>query len=69
MTRYPHITNISMFDATKVVVSEQDTTANPGGGSKSISIAIHGDEGATTVITVWRESGTAVEAPELVVNQ
>jgi hypothetical protein len=67
--QHPHITNINIFDATKVVVSEQDTTKDKHGGSHHVKITIHGDDGATTEITVWRESGTADEAPELIVKQ
>jgi hypothetical protein len=66
---HPHITNISVFDVTKVVVKEFDTTKDVHGGSKGIKIVIHGDEGATTEITVWRESGVGDKAPELVVEQ
>jgi hypothetical protein len=66
---HPHITNISIFDATKVVVSEFDTTKDAHGGSHGVKIVIHGDEGATTEITVWRESGIVDKAPELVVEQ
>jgi hypothetical protein len=65
---HPHISTISIFDATKVVVTEEDTTKDAHGGSHSVKIVIHGDEGATTEITVWRESGTMDEAPELVVD-
>jgi hypothetical protein len=68
MAKHTHVSNISIFDASKVEVREEDTTANPGGGSRSIKITIHGDENATTVITVWRGHGDE-EAPELVVKQ
>jgi hypothetical protein len=67
MAKHTHVSNISIFDASKVEVREEDTTANPGGGSHSIKITIHGDEGATTVITVWRGNGDAPAAPTLVV--
>jgi hypothetical protein len=69
MAKPTHVSNISIFDASKVEVKVEDTTTNPGGGSHSVKIVIHGDEGSTTVITVWRGSGDAPEAPELVVTQ
>jgi hypothetical protein len=65
---HPHISTISIFDATKVVVREEDTTANPGGGSHSLKLEIHGDGGALTIITVWRGSGIEDSAPQLVVG-
>jgi hypothetical protein len=66
---HPHITSISIFDASKVVVKEFDTTKDVNGGSHGVKIVIHGDEGATTEITVWRDSGCADKAPELVVEE
>lgn len=65
----PHISNISVFDANKIVVREEDTTANPGGGSHSVKIEIHGSDGATTTITCWRGSGCEPSAPTLVVGE
>lgn len=64
---HPHISNINIFDANRVVVSESDTTDE--GGSYSIKIEIQGDDDiATTIITIWRESGNANEAPHLVIT-
>jgi hypothetical protein len=65
---HPHISNISIFDATKIVVKEFDTTKDSGGGSHGVKIVVHSDEGQTTEITVWRGSGDKAEAPELVVR-
>ena len=63
---HPHISNINIFDANKVVVTESDTTDGEHGGSHSIKIEIQGDDDvATTVITIWRESGNADKAPRL----
>jgi hypothetical protein len=65
---HPHISNINIFDANKVVVTESDTTDGEHGGSHSIKIEIQGDDDvATTVITIWRESGNADRPPRLVV--
>jgi hypothetical protein len=65
---HPHISNINIFDANKVVVTESDTTDGEQGGSHSIKIEIQGDDDlATTVITIWRESGNADRPPRLVV--
>ena len=61
---HPHISNINIFDANKVVVTESDTTTE--GGSHSVKVEIFGDDDiATTIITIWRESGNASEAPHL----
>ena len=60
---HPHISNINIFDANKVVVTDGEQ-----GGSHSIKIEIQGDDDvATTVITIWRESGNADRPPRLVV--
>ena len=58
----PHISNITVFDANKIVVREED------GASHFIKIEIHGSDDATTTITCWRKSGCEAEAPELVVR-
>ena len=58
----PHISNISVFDANKIVVSKEDITRH------SIKIEIHGSDDATTTITCWRASGCEAEAPELVIK-
>jgi hypothetical protein len=65
---HPHISNINIFDANKVVVTESDTTDAEQGGSHSVKVEIFGDDDlATTTITIWRESGNANRPPHLVV--